>query len=145
MNRTFTLSKKKRENPEEIAQKCVVDFLEIALPTDVLFWAVPNGGLSHGQNGRNKAMGARAGVLVLHFLLPTGILHMIEMKAPARNGKPAGRLSREQKDFINALPSAAKWAVCHSVDEVELTLRDWGMRLNATVFPKAVVKTGRAA
>lgn len=122
-----------RADPEAEAQKAAVEFLEYAAP-DLLFYACPNGGLSKGQNGRNKAMGAKAGVFDLHFVLDGGRIAYIEMKAPKDGKRRAGALSDEQRVFgaicdLRGIP----WAVCHSAEEVEATLRSWGVVLKATL------------
>lgn len=123
------MSRVRKIGPEEAIQRSVKDYLDVAAPY-LMWWAVPNGGMSKGQNGRNKAMGARAGVLDLHFVLTGGRLAVIEMKAPK------GTLSPEQKVFIAACGlSGVPWAVCRSVEEVEVTLRGWGVSLRATLSP----------
>ena len=117
--------RKKRENPEEVLQKAVKVYLDLAAPR-LVWWAVPNGGHSKGQNGRNKAMGVRAGVPDLCFLLDSGKMGFVELKAEK------GRLSDDQIRFRDLLPACVPYAVCRTGYEVEHTLRGWGVPLRAT-------------
>ncbi len=126
-NRSAIFYEPKRLNPEEIAQRDVVLFLGVALPPDVFYWHCPNGGFSKGQNGRNKAMGVKAGMPDLHFILGWNELAFIEMKALK------GVLSDDQRAFRDLCQARGiKWALCRSVEDVEATLRGWGVALKAT-------------
>jgi hypothetical protein len=109
--------------PEELIQRSVKQYLDVAAPR-LIWYSCPNGGVSKGQNGRNKAMGVRKGVPDLHFVLSGGKIAYIELKAPD------GRLSPEQKAFqsVCALMEIPH-AVCRSLDEVKATLRKWGVQL----------------
>ena len=123
----------RRLNPEEIIQRAVAEYLEHAAPEYLLWYACPNGGVSKGQNGRNKAMGARAGIPDLHFVLASNEIAYIELKAKK------GVLSDDQKeirDFCRA--KGIRWALCRSVEEVEATLRGWGVALKATTGARRV-------
>lgn len=104
----------------------VVRFLQIAAPT-LVFFHCPNGGWRHPAEARKfKDMGVRPGVPDLVFALPGGKLAFIELKA-GRNGlEPSQRIFAE--DAVNA---GAAWALCRSLDEVEATLRSWGVDLRA--------------
>lgn len=121
------IRKPRKIGPEELTQKAVKDYLDVAAP-GLLWWAVPNGGMSKGQNGRNKGMGARAGVPDLHFVLSGGRIGFIEMKAAD------GTLSAGQKAFRDTCTAMGlPWALCRSVEAVEATLRGWGVHLTGRV------------
>ena len=122
----------RRLNPEERLQRAVVEFIQRAAP-QLLFYACPNGGVSKGQNGRNKSMGVMAGAPDLHFVLQASWpanhneIAYIELKA-GKNG-----LSPAQKTFRAVCElRGIKWALCRSVEDVEATLRGWGVALKAT-------------
>lgn len=106
--------------PEETLQRQVVGYLRL-IP-NLTFWTVPNqrGTRSGFEMGILKAMGVRAGVPDLHFILPNGRLGMIELKAG--KGKPTDN----QTAFIaEAIERGAYVEVCRSLDEVSQTLGRW--------------------
>lgn len=112
--------------PEDILQIQVVRFLRIAAP-DLLFFHAANGGSRHPAEARKfKDMGVLPGAPDLCFVLPDGRFGAIELKV----GK--NRLTTDQLLFREACNRAsAPYAVCRSLDEVEATLRDWGVKLRA--------------
>lgn len=119
-------------NPEEAAQRQVVEYLQLSAPPSLIWYACPNGGHSKGQNGRNKALGVLPGVPDLHFVLDGNRIAYIEMKAPK------GVLSEAQKTFkAVCVLRGSPWALCRSVDEVEAALRSWGVPLKATLGRRA--------
>lgn len=108
------------KRPEETLQRQVASYLS-AIP-GLLWWATANqrGTRSRAEMGVLKAMGVRAGVSDLHFLLPGGKLGVIELKA----GK--GVLTPAQRDFIQAVQEAGgKAAVCRTLDDVATTINAW--------------------
>jgi len=120
---------------EDALQIAAIDFLRMAAP-DLIVWFVPNGGnLSKAQAGRFKAMGLRKGVSDLHMLLPSGQLGVIELKSRK------GQLSIEQDQFIeDVFRGGGRSAVARSVEDVERTVRAWGVPLRTTILPSGVIK-----
>lgn len=109
---------------ERELHKQVASYLERVLSDDVVFFAVPNGELRTAKTGALlKAMGVKAGVPDLAFVLPDGIAAFIELKAEG------GRLSDSQKAFRDRLPGGACHVVCRSLEDVEQTLIEWGLPL----------------
>lgn len=116
--------------PEEVLHRQVADFLRVACPDGgpVLWLHVPNGGArSKAEAGVFKALGVRAGaadVLLIH----RGRAFWVELK-------PKGRAQSDgQVAFESACGAAGSpYAVCRSLDEVEGTLRAWGIPMRASV------------
>lgn len=114
------------KRPEEDLQKVVVRFLKLAAPTAV-FFHVPNqrGTRKRFEQELLKAMGVRAGVADLVFVLPEGRVAFLELKAPDNP-----RQSTDQAQFeedVRAL--GAPYLICRSLAEVEGALRAWGVPL----------------
>lgn len=114
------------KRPEEDLQKIVVRFLQLACP-EAVFFAVPNqkGTRKTWEQGLLKALGVRAGVADLVFVLPEGRVGFIELKAPDN-----GRQSADQVEFeedVRAL--GAPYLICRSLAEVEGALAAWGVPL----------------
>ncbi|QQR69093.1 MAG: VRR-NUC domain-containing protein [Alphaproteobacteria bacterium] len=121
--------------PEQDMQRIVARWLTLALdPRCARFCHVPNGGARSPAEGKIfKSMGVRAGVpdLLIEWHVdatPINAAYIdhgwIEMKA----GK--GRLTAEQDAFLG---QTVLWrghaALCRSLDEVQATLRGWGVPL----------------
>ena len=131
---------------EDSLQKAAVDFCRVAIKRPDRYWFVPNGAnLSKAQAGKFKAMGLTPGVSDLHFAWATGSLRQfpcfgcIELKW-GRNTE-----TTEQEAFGADLAAIGHtYAVCRTVEEVERTLRGWGVPLHATVLPSGVTLTGAA-
>jgi len=117
---------KRREQELQIS---VVRFLEVALPDDVFFFHVPNGGKRRKREAAIfKAMGVKAGVPDIPFL-HDGRCFLIELKADD------GTLSDNQKAAHKFIRKAGcPVAVCRSLGEVEQQLREWKIPLHATLF-----------
>ena len=115
---------------EQSTQIAVVDFLRIALPRDVIFFAVPNGGYrTRAEAALTKAMGGLAGVPDLAFILPpNGTAAFIEMKSATGTLSPNQRAFRDRANVAGAC-----WAECRSLADVIATLKLWGVKLRATV------------
>ncbi|NBB65064.1 VRR-NUC domain-containing protein [Pseudomonas sp. ODNR1LW] len=114
------------KRPEEDLQKVVVRFLKLAAPKAV-FFHVPNqrGTRKRFEQELLKAMGVRAGVADLVFVLPEGRVAFLELKAPDNP-----RQSTDQAQFeedVRAL--GAPYLICRSLAEVEGALRAWGVPL----------------
>ncbi len=127
--------KRKRSYPEEKVQRAVVEFLKLAAPDDLLWWASTNqkGTRKGFDQAILKAMGARPGVHDLCFVIgPAARFCSIELKRP---GWSASDLSDDQLAFGRQVVAlGGQYAVCSSVDRVERVLRGWGVRLRATVL-----------
>ena len=112
--------------PEDILTMQVVRFLKVAAPS-LLFWHTPNGGTRKmGEARKFKDMGVRPGVPDLTFILHGGQIGFIELKA-GRNSLEASQRAFAQE----AVAAGAAWALCRTLDEVETTLRAWGVQLRA--------------
>ena len=112
--------------PEDILQMQVARFLQIAAPA--LCWFHPaNGGYRNPREAKKlKDMGVKPGVADLALILPDARAAFIELKV----GK--NRQTDTQKDFqAECERIGAPYAVCRSLDEVETTLRGWGVPLRA--------------
>lgn len=120
------------KRPEEALHRAVAHFLRVALPPEAVWHHSPNGGgRSKAEAGIFKAMGTRPGWPDIEVVY-CGFVYFIELKAPG------GRLSANQKTCHTSLRGAGTHiAICHRVEEVEGTLRGWGVPLKAT--------TGQAA
>ena len=110
-----------KRRPEEILQRAVVQFLNLAAPK-VVFWHVPNqkGTRKTWEQGLLKAMGLKAGVADLCLVLPGGRAAFIELKVAD------GKQRKEQAEFqAEAEAAGALYAICRSVDDVNATLKAW--------------------
>ena len=112
------------KRPEEELQRAVVQFLKMACPT-ALWFAVPNqrGTRKRWENEMLVAMGVRAGVPDLVFVLPGGRVGFIELKAAK------GRMETSQLIFAEE----ALHLVCRSLAEVQGALAAWGLPLRGRV------------
>lgn len=126
-------AKKRRRvtlRPEEILQREVVDHLR-RRGRGFLFFAVPNqrGTRSRAEMGVLWAMGVRAGVADLVFVLAGGRVRFIELKAPKNFEQ-----SDDQVQFeVDMLLLDAPYLICRSLAEVEGALAAWGVPLRGTV------------
>jgi hypothetical protein len=56
-----------------------------------------------------------------------GVMWVMELKSTKPNGKPKGRLTDDQDEWLVRLHEAgAKVAVVHSLDEAEARMKEWG-------------------
>lgn len=112
--------------PEDILQMQVVRYLRLVAPS-LMVWHCPNGGYRNPCEAKKlKDMGVLPGVADLCFLLPGGLAAFIELKV-GRNPQTQG-----QKEFAtSAIANGAAYAVCRSIDEVDATLRAWGVTLRS--------------
>lgn len=114
--------RKPRRHPEEDLQVAMMDFLRIAAP-HLLVVAIPNGGASKAANGRNKAMGAKAGAPDFFVMDLEGRIVWFEVKAPGE-----GVVSALQKAFHKDLRARAHTVfVIYSLDDLQQALRDAGI------------------
>ena len=125
--------KRKRRAPERVAQRSVVSWLRIVLPTGSIVAAVTNEDrgraadpMSRARYGQaRKAVGVTTGFPDLCILLPGPRTVFLEMKAPK-----TGRLSEAQIDVharLRRLGHAV--GVATSIDEARDLLRQWGVAL----------------
>lgn len=114
--------------PEDILQMQVARFLNLAAP-DLLWFHPANGGYRNPREARKlKDMGVLPGVPDLAFILPGGLSGFIELKAGKNTLQPS------QKNFmVRAIAAGSAWQLCRSIEEVETTLRTWGVPLKASV------------
>ncbi len=109
----------------------VAQYLDLALPKadTALPGGIPWTTIAHGGGGKIrgallKAMGLKPGWPDIHILFAGA--HYIELK------KEGGKLSKAQKAVHAAIRGAGgRVAVCRSIQDVEETLRDWGIPLKA--------------
>lgn len=129
-----------RDNPEARLQISVKEYLTWCLPASVE-WTANAAGVTLGatktarmrQGSKSKAMGVRRGWPDLQFLMPDGVTRYIELKVGTG-------LSPEQREFrdrcyaAETLTGVCIWALCRSLEDVEATLRAWGVELKAHPF-----------
>jgi hypothetical protein len=117
-----TAARPARKSPEAELQKAMVDFLQIAAP-HLLIAAIPNGGASKAANGRNKAMGARAGMPDFLVMDQDGAVVWFEVKAPG------GVVSAVQKEIHRELRVRGHtvWVI-YSLEDLQRALHDSGIR-----------------
>ena len=117
----------RRNHPEEALQRATAAYLDLALPTDAVFFHPPNGGArSRAEAGIFKAMGVKAGVpdiIVIH----QGRVAAIELKAPGGTLSPAQKNMHARLSLAGALVYTAM-----RIEQVEGFLRGCGVPLRAT-------------
>ncbi|RAU21092.1 hypothetical protein CU669_15165 [Paramagnetospirillum kuznetsovii] len=124
-------------SPEDRLHRAVASYLSLALHDDeCLWWHCPNGEYRSPKTAAKlKAFGVRPGVPDICLILPGGTAGFIELKAEK------GVLSPTQKAFsLRSNSIGAKWAVCRSLEEVAITLNNWGVPLHATLFNNQICK-----
>lgn len=117
------------KRPEEALHRTVAAYLRAVEP-ECLWWATANqrGTRSRFEMGILKALGVRAGVPDLCFILDGGTFAAIELKADK------GRQSDAQRAFeVAAVRLGARYLVCRSLAEVEGALDAWGVRRKGRV------------
>lgn len=97
---------------EDNLQKWCITYAQTVHPK-LLIIHIPNGGSRHLYEATKlKAMGVRAGVLDLLFILPESRVFWCEMKVPG------GKVSKNQEDFMTELDRRAHdYAVCWTQEE----------------------------
>ncbi len=111
---------------EDILQMQVARFLKVVAP-DLCWYHPANGGYRNPREAAKlKDMGVRPGVADLALILSDGRAAFIELKV----GK--NRQTDTQIAFqADCERLGAPYAVCRSLDDVETTLRAWGVPLRA--------------
>jgi hypothetical protein len=121
-------SKTVRQHLEDSLQRAVCQFLDIALPNDAMYFAVPNGGKRHPKEAaRMSGLGLKKGIPDL-CIIWRGRVVFVELKAPRGVQSPA------QRGMANKLVyCGAAVGLCWSVADVEMGLRDAGIPLRSRV------------
>lgn len=137
---------KRRRQEEEILQKgSIVPYLELALPRDWLIHHSRNGGMSKGENGKAKAMGAKAGFPDLIIMgtrkvrLEGGLetvvpwVYLIEVKTEDKSSQ----LSSEQRKIHRHLGDLGfSVGVARNIDDVAALLAEWQVPTRRVMWPK---------
>ena len=110
-------------------QKAIMRYLDLALPESYRAFHPANGGARSARTAAMmKALGVKAGVADIVILRPGAPAAMIEVKAEKGSPSPA------QKEWCGwAEKHGHPYAVCRSVDDVQVALRLWGVPLRAEV------------
>lgn len=91
--------------------------------------AIPNGGKRNKREAlKLKRCGVKAGVSDLFLPVPRGTMHglWIELKAPAHMGKPAGKPTKLQLDWLNRMGDQGYAAIiCHGWEAAAQTITDY--------------------
>lgn len=109
------------KRPEQELQQQAVRFIRLAYP-GLIFWHTANqvGNRTMREMGILKAMGQRAGVADLTFILPHGIAAFMEFKAGS------GKLTSAQQIFrADVEKHGCLYAEVRSLEEVQDVLWRW--------------------
>ena len=121
--------KPRRKQPEQIFQRQVADFLDLALPRpDAWFTAIPAGAPGKLRGAIMQGMGYTPGtpdmVVIYKWLPPI----WLELKSAG------GGLSKAQEQCRKDLGAAGCcWALCRTLEDVERALKRFGVPLRASV------------
>ena len=119
----------KKIGREERLQRSVAAALVMCRPENVVWYAVPNSPRNPVAGARLKAMGMRAGVADLAFVIE-GQAFFIELKVEKSHEGGRTYLEPEQRQFRDDVQQAGGYfALCRSLDEVMRALRGWGVEL----------------
>jgi len=112
--------------PEEALHRAVADYLRLALPEDAVWHHSPNESKgSVAWNVKRKALGMRAGWPDIEIMWQ-GRAYFIELKDFGKYLSPV-----QKKTHGALLKAGAPIATCRRIEEVEGTLRGWGIPLKA--------------
>ena len=113
---------KKRNRPEDIVQKGVVDQLRARAADNVVWWHTPNGGKRGPiEAARFKRLGVLAGFPDI-AAVKDGALYCMELKADT------GRVTPIQYEVLGRLEKAGAYtAICHGLDPAIRVLEAWGL------------------
>lgn len=111
-------------NEESRIQQSMVQWLDLVLPKECRYFAIPNGGNRNAITGAIlKREGVKAGISDLCFL-HNGRTAFVEVKAPG------GRLQESQVKFLDWLvANGFEAAVCRSKGDLHTFLTEWGVKL----------------
>lgn len=106
---------------EEMLQRAIWQLIQLEGNPNAIAYAVPNGTYkSKAAAGRQKAMGLRAGVPDLAFVLPDGGAAFMELKSRT------GRVSPEQSAFIATCDAiGVPCPVVSDLENARMILRAW--------------------
>jgi len=112
-----------RQHPEQKLQESIKQFLDINIKPDLIWYAVPNGGLRNPVvAAKLKAAGVLPGVPDLHFVLDDGKSAYLELKSSK------GRLSEEQVGFgVKVMALGHRWAMARDLDEAIKIFKAWNI------------------
>lgn len=116
-----------RTATEHQIQSAIIRFLDAALPSSCMAFAVPNGAKRDKITGAIlKREGVKAGVADIVILRNPGQCALIEVKTDT------GSLSNSQKVFRDwCAANGFPFAVVRGVGDVQAALLDWGVPLRA--------------
>ena len=111
-----------KNRPEELLHRSVIEWLQWQKPNCLWFHPYNSGYRTKAEAGIGKALGVLPGVADLVFVLPGGRVGFIELKGPKTP------LNLNQKIFLNDVQMlGAAYAVARSIEEVQGTLKAWGV------------------
>lgn len=118
--------KQRRARPEQAFQIALCRYLDVALPPDAVYFAIPNGfKRTKAEAGIAKAMGQKAGMPDLMVVSPHGCVGL-ECKAAK------GSLNAAQRAMAADLYDAGvPVAIVRTIEEADMFLRAAGFRLKA--------------
>ena len=121
--------------PEEQIQRAIVRALRIALPHGWIVHHSRNGGMSKGENGRAKAMGAVAGfpdLMVMGCLIDTDPSAALPFVGFLEVKTKTGRKSPDQREMHEKLSACGfPIAIVRSVDDAIEAARGWGLPIRS--------------
>ena len=118
--------KQRRARPEQAFQIALCRYLDVALPPDAVYFAIPNGfKRTKAEAGIAKAMGQKAGMPDL-MILWDGRAYGLECKSAKGRENAAQR--QRAADLYDA---GVVVGIVRTIDEAESWLRQWEMPLRA--------------
>lgn len=116
----------RKPGPEETIHKAIVNYLRFILPHGWIVQHTRNGGMSKGENGRAKGMGAIVGWPDLAIYGQTEeaepTVYFLEVKTPR------GVATSEQRKLHDKLRDIGfPVAVVRSLDDVRAKIAEWGL------------------
>lgn len=127
--------RRKRKQPEQELQKSIVGYLDVALPKDAFYFAVPNGGYrTPTEAAALKGVGVKPGVPDL-MIVYRGWAYGIETKTDKVVGHSKRTETSAAQDLVHMQMARAgvHVCVCRSMEEVQAALIGWSIPLHAKV------------
>ena len=129
-----------RKRGEDALQRAIVQWLRLALRSDVRFWHTPNGGgRTKVEASIFKGLGVQAGIPDLAFVWSDGQIitlrpglfaggAMTSRIAFIEVKTPTGSLSAVQRDFRDfCLAGGIPWALVRTLDQAIEQVKEWGL------------------